>query len=1276
VANLILTNGTTNGTAYNGAISQANEPIDAIRPVINFIWVESGNKRVGQTVRLIINSNNLNCTADPTSTVNGIPVSDPSIVFSEVGSGVYSIDYTVQEGDNDVGPGELQVSVILVKPSGNQSVPYTTVNNSSLLTIDANSPVITRMEVPSGEVGIGGVVEVTITADETGYIAGAGTVINEIPISSSRVTFTELTGGKYLLSYIVAVGDKSVPTGGLKVTLYMLDGAGNIAGPYTKLEPNSLSIYTELPTATLAGTQAICADEEAELTVYLTGRSPWSFYLSDGTGTTLYTDIYSSPYLFDVAPTQTTTYRIDLVSDANGSLNTGNGSAVVTVREKTPVEITNPITTFNVEGEPVQLLASLPGGTFSGPGVNSQTGIFDPAAADTVNSPHTIVYTYVNNFGCTSTDSALFFVLGAEGDIFIPRSFYCNYQAPFTLVASNIAGATGSFTLLNEDDEEVEGLTDKGNNTATVDPGMLEDGNYTVEYAYMDGVMFYLRESFIIESAAKPDILAPESDEYCMNEPAISMVSSVAGATFSGPGVSGNSMNGYVFDPGTANVGLNTIVLMNSSMSGCTNSDTLVIRIHPVPEFDFSVNNLCVSSNDTIFFDNTTPDKYLISSWNWDFGDSESGEKNTSTDESPWHIYNKAGQRTIRLIGQTSTGCTDTLERTINFGDSPGGNFRWANECFDGEAVVSFTSEMTSSNEITGYTWTFTSSTGGTVTRDGGKTISHTFDTLDNYTVHLRAESEIGCIGTTEKSIQLKPVLRPVATDDYLEDFSQGKGWWSEEEANSSDYLSWDFKVVNFANLNDELSRAWYTKLPSSPVLEESWVKSPCFDLSGLDRPMITLDIYRSLAKDSEGVVLQATTNGGLSWKTIGEEESGINWYSSSQIDPGPGGQPVGWSGKVPFQADAGWTKSRHDLDAFLGESSVQFRVAFASEHNSGEMNREGFAFDNVRISDRERKVLLEHFTNTSSNDTREVDGMLNGLYNWFYTDLVKLEYHTSFPGVDPFNAHNPSVPALRGLYYGVPSVPYSLLNGGYTNDLAFNYNPEPLEQTDLKSERLRDAMFSIDLQAVYESSRITVNVSVTALQDMEPDERIVHIAIYEKLITGVSTVNGAENFLNVVKTMLPNGAGTAVFGSWVKGQTRSWQYNWDYANVYDPEMIRVAAFIQNDDTREVYQAETLDTTNLTTGIENEDLRKWEVMVYPNPATDLLNVLIRVPGDRDDYEIELFDQVGRMVLTEKIYRYEDLKQINLDALNKGIYYVRIRDDHKRVLFVNKVIIMN
>jgi len=355
------------------------------------------------------------------------------------------------------------------------------------------------------------------------------------------------------------------------------------------------------------------------------------------------------------------------------------------------------------------------------------------------------------------------------------------------------------------------------------------------------------------------------------------------------------------------------------------------------------------------------------------------------------------------------------------------------------------------------------------------------------------------------------------------------------------------------------------------------------------------------------------------------------------------------------------------------GKQDVQFRISFASDHSSTEAGREGFAFDNIRIRERNKKVLMEHFTNTSSQDVREVDGIVNNIYNLNFEDAVKLEYHTSFPGEDPFNLHNSAVPATRSFYYGVSEVPYTILNGGYSSRFRFGYISEELELKDVKAATLTEGLFEINFNTQYNNSNLNTEVEITALKDIEPAERIIHIVVYEKLISGINTDNGAANFLNVVKDMLPNSAGTAVFDSWEKDETRTYEFTWDHSNVYDPEMIRVAAFIQNDESKEVYQVAADDSTNMTTSIKNLPAGLARVNVYPNPAND--QVFVHIDADNsEDYTIEFFDQLGRITRSIDMYSWEKTKQINIEGLDRGVYMLRISDVNNRLISVKRMMI--
>ncbi|MCK4749529.1 MAG: HYR domain-containing protein, partial [Bacteroidales bacterium] len=785
VANLVVTDGVIPSLPYILPIIQANDLLDAEIPVVFSMIAVPGAYKIGDVLNINITANGLNYSIHPNSIINGIYLffELPNVIFTDLGGGNYRLSYMIEEGNIDVAPGELNVSVMLVKPSGNSSIEYTTVINTEVVSIDAHPPVVTRLEAPSIEVGVGGTVQITITADGEDYTAANGTTINGVPLSSPRVTFSELTGGLYELSYIVDSGDSDVAPGMLGMSMVMNDPSGNTNLPFSTILSNSLEIYTELPMASLAGTPEICEEEEAVLSVFLTGRSPWSFDLSDGSTITPFTDVTLSEYQVIVTPDKTTTYRITSITDRNGVVNSGTGNFEVTVNKKTDVEIINLATGYSVEADPVTLEANISGGTFSGPGVVIATGIFYPALADTVNSPHTILYTYENANGCISVDSALVFVLGAEGDVFIPTGLVCDDGDPFKVTASNVAGVNGSFTLQNAGGQVVSGLTDHGDNTATIDPTQLSAGDHTIVYRYVDGVPLYIRVSFLVESVPEPVITSLDQTTFCQSDLPVLLQADEPAAVFSGPGVIGDEVDGFFFDPAQANLGGNTIICTVTTLNGCSKSSQKDVLILFAPEMDFTISTACIPLDGGIVsFNNLTSGKILVESWAWDFDDPGSGQNNQSDLVDPTHFYSGPGERSISLTATTFDGCVASYVLDTTIGYQPVADFTWISDCFANGSGVKFLNRSSSgTSSIDSLVWTFKTSTGGVLgslaTNSTTDTVAFPFVSVDSYLVDLYTLNEHGCSDIVSKELVLRPTVQ-LENEDYQENFDASGGMW------------------------------------------------------------------------------------------------------------------------------------------------------------------------------------------------------------------------------------------------------------------------------------------------------------------------------------------------------------------------------------------------------------------------------------------------------------------------------------------------------------------
>jgi len=1068
----------------------------------------------------------------------------------------------------------------------------------------------------------------------------------------------------YELAYTVAAGDTAIAPGTLQVTIILTDPAGNVGNTYSILEPNNLEVYTALPEAALAGTTQICEGEEAELTVSLIGRAPWSFELNDGTTTNEYTSISSSEYKITVNPVQTTTYQISSVTDVNGVENSSSGNVRITVNEQADVEITGLAMGYHVEADPVKLEASAPGGTFSGPGVHIATGYFYPDLADTIDSPHTITYTYENGNGCITIASKQVYVMAVESAILMPDNPVCASGDPFFVGVLYVPGTTGSFSLLNSASEPVPGLTDHGDNTATIDPALLISGDYTIEYQYLDEGIPDLRKVFSAESVSQPQILNLNESSYCQNIDPFELESNVVNAVFEGPGVTGNIYDGFIFNPDEADPGNVAITCTAISENGCSASVQDSVAIIAVPEVKFGVQSVCLPQGGEIAsFDNQTIEMPVIESWNWDFGDVGSGEDNYSNLADPTHQYQLPGQKKITLTATTSEGCMDIYELDTLIDSRPVADFTWISDCFkDGSSVEFLNRTTTGSGSVDTIIWTFMSGSGEIIGMTGSESVTDTvvfpFESADSYLVDMYTLNEGGCSSELTKELILRPIIQ-LDSEGYHESFDETKGMWT---ISSEDQVaSWVWDEPDFNGFNQVSGdKAWFTQLPTGVpgYNEDSWIQSPCFDFSELDRPLIKLDVMKSFTPYINGAVLQYRDVMEEGWKTLGEETPGISWYNADNIYNQPGGSSIGW-GLDLFTPDTEWNTAVHDLDPLAGKPNVALRVAIATNGRQG-LDNQGFAFDNVVIVERSKLSLLEHFTNISDDTSGFADDIIDEFGMRHSKDVINLHYHMDSPGFDPMYENNPAPSSNRGYwFYGIPRIPYSVLDGGMQSYHRYDYSGLMDNTMDehLLLSSLELPAFDIDLKVYWFESSLEANATVTCLADRFDENIDLYLVVFETSVTAYTGRNGDTHFRNVVLDMLPTPAGELLGGNWRKGnsevRTNSWTYKPYVENINE---LAVAAFVQDRYTHKILQA-AVEYKDKTVGNQDAVPEMGGLNIYPNPVYGTVFVNL---GSSTEYpgSIELLDMNGKVVLAEPVPVGQLEFQLDIVQLTRGMYILR------------------
>jgi len=854
----------------------------------------------------------------------------------------------------------------------------------------------------------------------------------------------------------------------------------------------------------------------------------------------------------------------------------------------------------------------------------------------------------------------------------VTTTMVCDTTGDYRFIGTNSVGAIGTFALFESGtDNPVPGhVTNLGNNTAILDPAGLNDGDYYVLYSYVvDQVTTSVSGNFTvtllddIEIQGLPEIVCKNDPAYPL-VPVPSLTDPGAVYYFSGPGVSGNQASGYYYNPSSSQVaqGWIQISLYYISSLGCEVLNSISIYNSFVPSPAFSTTSSCIPGDGGLIqFDNQTSGQYAVETWSWNFGDPDSGPDNTSNESDPGHFYPGPGTYNVSLSLETYDGCTNSLAQNITFSDLPVVDFTWITDCFTRGEYTSFLNRTSSPySTITNLVWTFRTKSGGVLgqisSNNPEDTIEFPFTTVDEYNVTLAVQNNLGCAASLNKPIVLRPVYT-LTSDGLLESFDGGAGaWFVDSEDGRESWVLDEPDFSGFTPVPGDL--AWYTNLPPTVgYIENSWVESPCFDLSALSSPLVQLDIMKSFVPGTDGAVMQYQHRVSEGWNTLGVVDGGINWYNSYGIFNSPGGSSFGWSLNT-FVPDEEWVRASYGLGNLSDLSNIKFRLIIGSGRAES-IGNEGFAFDNFYLGEGVKNSVLEYFTNSSSSEALGADAIVQEFVEENSSMVIDLQYHTDYPGDDPMNQNNPDPPSVRAFNYGVPVVPYAVLDGGYGHEYRYDFSDEseqPNEEA-LKSSSLVISPFDLTLTTNFLANRLEGQVLVSCKEEGFDSNIQLYVVVLEELVTAYTGTNGATEFRNVVLDILPTAAGKLLGNEWGDGVSSNLNFSWDYAShLEDMEDLMVVAFIMNRDRNQILQSEVIHYTP-GTGLEDRAAGDRSLAIFPNPAGN--HVFVNFGTDPVQAgSISIVDLAGRIVHTAEVYPGYTIQKLDISELKEGIYMLR------------------
>ncbi|WCL81784.1 T9SS type A sorting domain-containing protein [Saprospira sp. CCB-QB6] len=538
---------------------------------------------------------------------------------------------------------------------------------------------------------------------------------------------------------------------------------------------------------------------------------------------------------------------------------------------------------------------------------------------------------------------------------------------------------------------------------------------------------------------------------------------------------------------------------------------------------------------------------------------------------------------------------------------------------------------------------------------------SHQFAQAGSYWVSLTVENQGVCLTKDSILIQLSPNVQPTAQFPYEEDFNQDDGQWlAESQAGYPDSL-WEWGMAQGQRINSLQDSAhlsvWASRLSGAyPANQSAWVYSPCFDLSLLDRPMISLDIFDDTDPGNDGTVIEFYDPQLAIWRPLGELGQGLNWYNEDIIAGRPGVQqlaPRGWSG-----SGAGWQTARYALDSFR-QQSFRFRIAFGALGVSPTAY-EGFAFDNIFLGNRRKKVLLEYFSNLGQADLGAAYTHLNQMVYRppLVQDLVLIQYNTAFPSYDPFHAQNMADPSARLLFYGLSEAGKLVLNGRrFSTAAPYAMQLQPI---DVERDRLADPLMDIQGQSFIQANEISLSLSLTALQAQQE----ANLRLYVALVEDSLFYDNGQPLQAFVRKLLPDAAGTDLPRNLSLGQQLSYNFSQPLSPDWRPQQLQWVAFVQEQtaDSSFIHQVYSSRDISIYLGQETAltAAQAPQLSLFPNPNIGPFQLVLEQPAAQAG-NWQLYSLSGQCLATGNWALGQKEQQLMMpETASAGTYILRLQ----------------
>ncbi len=203
-----------------------------------------------------------------------------------------------------------------------------------------------------------------------------------------------------------------------------------------------------------------------------------------------------------------------------------------------------------------------------------------------------------------------------------------------------------------------------------------------------------------------------------------------------------------VFPPGT-----HSVTLISGTYSpGCRDTMQYTIDVPQNPVASFNAPDICAGNQLTINNTSVISAGDTLSSYSWNIA---GGNPSTSGATNPVTTISSPGSSQITLIVNTTNGCRDTVQQTVDVFEIPIAAFSTQSFCLGDQFSLANNSTISPAGGALSYSWSFT---GGNPSTSSAATPAISYASPGNSAIQLIATSIAGCKDTMDKVISIYPL--------------------------------------------------------------------------------------------------------------------------------------------------------------------------------------------------------------------------------------------------------------------------------------------------------------------------------------------------------------------------------------------------------------------------------------------------------------------------------------------------------------------------------------